>query len=581
MERRLTAILAADVVGYARLIRADEEGTLSRLKTLPGETIEPEIAAHQGRIVKLMGDGVLAEFPSVVDAVRAATQMQQALFGRDPDRREEERIVFRIGINLGDVVIDGDDIQGDGVNLAARLEGLAEPGGVCISGAVHEQVRDRVDLAFEDLGEQRLKNIDRPVRAWGWAPGGGRRVLFAPKQEETLPLPERPSIVILPFRNLTGDPEQDYLGDGLRVDIQNALIKVSGLFIIAFGSATAHGGKPAGEAAQSLGVRYVLEGSVRRAGNRLRIAATLTDTVSGEIVWAEKYDRVIKDTFELMDEITGRILTALNVKLVAGEPAKVWHKTLKDLRSLEALYKGIHAFFRMDREALSEARRLFERVAALHGDAAVGPTWVALTHWYDYQRGWSDSREESKRLAREWAERATALEDCDGQAHTVLSHVHLLDRNFDAALTAGRGAVKNRPNCTHANGFYANVLHYCGEQESAIHHVKLAMRHSPIHPSLFKDILAISSLAAEDIDGAVAAANAAIAAAPNDLAARLVLASASVRTEGPETAAPVVEEIGRIEPAFSLARFAEGQPYRDTEFLERLTADLKAAGLPD
>ena len=426
-----------------------------------------------------------------------------------------------------------------------------------------------------------IKNIDRPVRAWGWAPGGGRQAQPAPDPVAALPLPERPSIVILPFRNLTGDPEQDYLGDGLRIDIQNALIKVSGLFIIAFGSATAHGGMAPGEAARSLGVRYVLEGSLRQAGNRLRIAATLTDAVSGEIVWAEKYDRVINDTFELMDEITGRILTALNVELVAGEPARVWHKTLKDLRSLEALYKGIHAFLTMEREALSEARRHFERVAEMHGDVAIGPTWVALTHWYDYQRGWSESREESKRLAREWAERATALEDCDGQAHTVLSHVHLLDRNFEAALAAGRGAVKNRPNCTHANGFFANVLHYCGEQESAIHHIKLAMRHSPIHPSLFKDILAISSLAAEDLDGAVAAANAAIAAAPNDLAGRLVLASAGVRTDGPETAAPVVDEIVGIEPSFSLDRFAAGQPYRSTEFLERLTADLKAAGLPD
>ncbi len=398
---------------------------------------------------------------------------------------------------------------------------------------------------------------------------------------ETLPLPERPSIVILPFRNLTGDPEQDYLCDGLRVDIQNALIKVSGLFIIAFGSATAHGGTAADEAARSLGVRYVLEGSVRRSGNRLRIAATLTDTVSGEIVWAEKYDRVIDDTFELMDELTGRILTALNVELVAGEPAKVWHKTLKDLRSLEALYKGIHAFFAMDREGLSVARRYFERVAELHRDAAIGPTWVALTHWYDYQRGWSESREESKRLAREWAERATALEDCDGQAHTVLSHVQLLDRNFDAALAAGRGAVKNRPNCTHANGFYANVLHYCGEQESAIHHVKLAMRYSPIHPTLFKDILAIASLAAGDLDGAVAAANAAIAAAPNDLTARLVLTSAGARTDGPASAAPVVEEIRRIDPAFSLARFAAGQPYRTPEFLDQLTSELRAAGLAE
>jgi adenylate cyclase len=581
MERRLAAILAADVVGYARLIRADEEGTLRRLKTLLGETIEPAIAEHKGRIVKLMGDGVLAEFPSVVDAVRAAAQMQRALYESNLERPDVERIAFRMGINLGDVVIDGDDIQGDGVNLAARLEGLAEPGSVCISDAVHEQVRDRLDISFEDLGERQVKNIDRPVRIWNWAPGARRPARPVPKQVETPPLPARPSIVILPFRNLTGNPEQDYLGDGLRIDIQNALVKVSGVFIIAAGSANANSGKAAGEAARNLGVRHVLEGSVRQAGKRLRIAATLTDTVSGEIVWAENFDRTMDDTFELMDEITGHILTAMNVELIAGEPAKVWHKTLRDLRSLETFYKGIHAFFKMDREALSEARRHFERVADLRADAAIGPTWVALTHWYDYQRGWSDSREESKRLARDWAERATAMEDCDGQAHTVLSHVHLLDRDFDAALAAGRGAVENRPNCTHANGFYANVLHYYGEQELAIHHIKLAMRYSPIHPTLFKDILAIANLAADDLGGAVAAANDAIAAAPNDLVAQLVLTSAGVRADGPESTAPVVEEIGRIDPAFSVARFAEGQPYRNPEFLDRLTSDLRAAGLPD
>ena len=581
MERRLAAILAADVVGYSRLIRADEEGTLRRLKALLGETVEPGIAGNQGRIVKLMGDGVLAEFPSVVDAVRAAATMQLALFEHNRDDPEEDRIVFRMGINLGDVVIDGDDIQGDGVNLAARLEGLAEPGGLCISDAVHEQVRDRVDLAFQDLGERQVKNIDRPVRAWGWRPGAAPAAKPAPKQAAALPLPNRPSIVLLPFRNLTGDREQDYFADGLRIDIQNALVQVSGVFIIAAGSANAHGGEAAEEAARSLGVRYVLEGSVRRAGNRLRIAATLTDTVSGEIVWAEKFDRTIDDTFELLDDITGRVLTAINVELVAGEQARVWHKTLKDLKSLEAFYKGTHEFFKMNRGALSEARRLFELVSDIHPDVAIGPTSVALTHWYDYQRGWSESREESKRLAREWAERAVAMPDCDGQAHTVLSHVHLLDRNFEAALAAGRGAVANRPNCTHSNAFYANVLHYCGEQESALHHIKLAMRYSPIHPTLFKDILAISSLAAEDLAGAVAAANAAIAAAPDDLVARLVLASAGVRTGGPETAAAVAAEIGRIDPAFSLAHFAEGQPYRSPEFLDRLTADLKAAGLPD
>jgi len=258
----------------------------------------------------------------------------------------------------------------------------------------------------------------------------------------------------------------------LRIDIQNALVKVSGVFLIAVGSANAYRGKPANQATTDLGVRFALTGSVRRAGDRVRISLTLTDEASEEIVWAEQYDRQLDDAFALLDEITGNVLTALNVKLVAGEPAKVWHKTLKDLRSLEALYRGIHAFFNMDQLSLSEARRHFELVAKLHPEASIGPTWVALTHWFDYQRGWSESRDESKRMAKDWAEKGAALPDTDGQAFTVLSHLHLLDRDFNAALASGRNAVSNRPNCTHANAFYANVLLYCCEHETALHHYR-------------------------------------------------------------------------------------------------------------
>ena len=307
----------------------------------------------------------------------------------------------------------------------------------------------------------------------------------------------------------------------------------------------------------------------------------MTDAASGEIVWAEQFDRNLDDAFELLDEVTGRILTAMNVELVAGEPARVWHKTLRDLPSLEALYRGIHDFFDMDRTALGNARRHFERVSQLHPEAAAGPTWMALTHWYDFQRGWTDSREESKKQAREWAERAAALADADGQAHTVLSHIHLLDRDFDAALAAGRGAIANRPNCTHANAFYANVLHYCGDQERALHHIDLAMRYSPIHPTLFKDILAATHRAAGDLDRATEAAQAAIAANPDDLTARLVLASIAVKRDQPDIALSLGQEIRAVEPAFSIAEFAAGQPYRSREFLDQFVTELRAADLPE
>jgi len=575
MERRLVAILAADVVGYSRLMADDEVGTLASLKRQRAELFDPKIAEHKGRVVKLMGDGVLIEFSSVVEAVQCAIAIQEAIAGQAESVGPQHPLVHRMGINLGDVVIEGDDIYGDGVNVAARLQELAQTGGVTVSDDVYRQVRDRLNIICHDLGEQELKNIPRPVRVWEWRcnkPAPARLKDVAPA------LPDRPSIVILPFRNLTGDAEQGYLADGLRIDIQNALVKVSGLFLIAVGSAHAFRGNTAPMASRHLGVRYALEGSVRRAGNRVRIALDLTDSSSGQIVWAESFDRMLDDTFQLMDEITGHVLTAMNVKLVAGESAKVWHKTLKDLKSLEAFYKGVFEFFRMTRGALSDARRQFEIVARNHPEAAVGPTWVALTHWYDFQRGWTESSERSKEMAREWAERAAAMEDADGQAYTVLSHVYLLNGDFDAALEAGRNAVTNRPNCIQANGFYANVLHYCGQQQKAIHHVNLAIRYTPIYPPLFKDILASAHRAAGEQAKAIEAATDAISINPNDLIARLILASAYVRSGKPDLAARMVQEVRQIEPEFSVERFAKGQPYRDQDLLNRFISDLMKAG---
>ncbi len=569
-QRRLSAILAADVVGYTRRMEQDTDDTVAAWKSARSEIIDPTISSHSGRIVKHTGDGFLVEFQTVLDAVKCAVALQDGLAASPLD--------FRMGINLGDIIDDGEDIHGEGVNIAARIEALTEPGGICISGGVYDQVRNQLDQQFEDMGDHVLKHVTAPVQVYRVVIGGSKAV---EADGRNLTEPDRPSIVILPFENLTGDSEQDFLADGLRIDIQNALVKVSGVFLIAAGSANAYRGKSAKEATSGIGVQFVLEGSVRRAGNKVRISTTLTDGASGEIVWAEQFDRQLDDAFTLLDEITGRVLTALNVKLVFGEPAKVWHKTLKDLRSLEALYRGIHAFFNMDQISLSDARRHFELVSQLHPEASIGPTWVALTHWYDYQRGWTVSRDESKQLAKEWAERCAALPDADGQAHTVLSHLYLLDQDFDAALASGKDAVSNRPNCTHANGFYANVLHYCGEHETALHHIKLAMRYSPMHPILFKDILAATYRAAGDLDQAAQAAHAAIASHPNDLIARLILASLAVMKDEPEKWAAITQDICRLDPTFSIARFAEGQPYRSKKFLEEFVAELHGAGLPE
>lgn len=392
------------------------------------------------------------------------------------------------------------------------------------------------------------------------------------------PLPERPSIAVMPFENLGGDAQTGALADGLRIDIQNALIKVSGLFVIAIGSANAVAGLPEDAAARRLGVQSLFKGQVRRAGTTVRFSAQLIEAPTGHIVWSEQYDREVADTFAFLDEITKKVLTAANVILVAGESARVWHKTLEDLKSLEVFYRGVSNFFKMNQICLATARQDFEKTAKWHPDLSLGPTWISLTHWYDLQRGWSDSPETSKKLAREWAEKAITLQDADGQACTVLSHVCLLDRDFDAALDAGRAAIRIRPNCAHANGFYANVLHYCGEQADAERHIRLAIRHAPIHPPLFKLILGAVLRATGDLDGAAGAADDALRANPEDSAAHVLVAIVAARQGNTELARHHLDELKKREPAFSTSAYLSRQPYRDRSFITELKRDLDAAG---
>ncbi len=345
MERRLAAILAADMVGYSRLIRADEEGTLAALQALRTDLIDPKIAEHHGRIVKLMGDGMLVEFGSVVDAVRAAVEVQQRVSERNAGLPDDKRIEFRVGVNLGDVIIDGDDIQGDGVNVAARVEGLAEPGGVCVSGMVYEGVRDRIDIPFEDMGEQEVKNIDRPVQVWRWVadegatPPGASAPLGA---SEPLPLPDKPSIAVLPFDNMSSDPDQEYFADGITEDIITTLSKIPDLFVISRNSTFTYKGTAVDvkQVAQDMGVRYVVEGSVRKSGQRVRITAQLIEAATGHHRWAERYDRDLSDIFALQDEITREIVTAVDVELTEGDQIRAWREGAGDMTAYEYFAKG-------------------------------------------------------------------------------------------------------------------------------------------------------------------------------------------------------------------------------------------------
>jgi TolB-like protein len=461
-------------------------------------------------------------------------------------------------------------------------------GGRIVSDAAISTRIAAVRKALGDDGKAQrvIKTVSR--RGFRFLPDARRDETFEPAptsrlepERGRLPLPDRPSIAVLPFESLSADAEIPGFAQGLRIDIQNALIKVSGLFLVAVGSANAVAGLPSKDAAEALGVRFLLHGQVRRGGPMIRVSVQLIDALDDRIVWTEQYDRAIEHTFRFLDEVTRQVLSALNVRLVAGESAKVWHKTLQDLKSLEVFYRGISNFFQMNQESLASARRDFESIARRHPHLSLGPTWVSLTHWYDLQRGWSTSPLESHDLARLWAEKAAEMEDADGQACTVLSHVYLLDRNFDAALKAGAAGVRDRPNCTHANGFYANVLHCCGLQDAALKHIRLALRHSPIHPPLFELFLGSILRATGDLDGAAAAASEALRSNREDIAAHVLLAGLAAKRGGAELAAAHVREVYKREPAFSVKAFTERQPYRDRQFAADLAADLRAAGLPD
>jgi len=341
VERRLAAILAVDVAGYSRLMGADEEGTLAALRAVRRELGDPKIAEHRGRIVKTTGDGLLAEFASVVDAVRCAVEVQREMIARNAGVASEKRIEFRVGIHQGDIIVEDGDIFGDGVNLAARLEGLAEPGGICVSRVVRDEVRDKLDLAFDDLGEQRVKNITRPVRTYRVALGASSRAALP--VEAPLPLPDKPSLVVLPFQNMSGDPEQEYFVDGMVEEITTAIARLPWLFVIARNSAFTYKGKPVNvkQVAQELGVRYVLEGSVRKAGNRVRITGQLIDTITGAHIWADRFDGALDDIFDLQDRGASSVAGAIEPKLRQSEIERASRKPTANLTAYDLYLRAL------------------------------------------------------------------------------------------------------------------------------------------------------------------------------------------------------------------------------------------------
>ncbi len=577
MERRLAAILVADVVGYSRLIRTDEEGTLARLKALRAELIDPKIARHRGRIVKLMGDGMLAEFGSVVDAVQMATEVQQAVAKRNEDQPEGERIEFRVGVNLGDVIIDGDDIHGDGVNVAARLEGLSDPGGICISGAVYDQVRDRLDLPFEDMGEQEVKNIDRPVRVWRWLLDRGVIAGDAAPANKPLPFPYKPPIAVLPFHNMSGDPEQEYFSDGITEDIITALTHWRSFPVIARNSTFAYKDKPVDikQAGRELGARYLLEGSVRKGGRRVRITAQLIDGVSGHHIWAERYDRELDDIFELQDEIARRIAATVAPELARAEIKRSTAKRPEDFNAWDKYMRGTAFMHEATCEGNAEARAMFESAIALQSDYADAHSGLAWSYNIDILLQCTDDRMATARLAMEAAREAIKCDNASSDAHHQLSTAFQWLNRQDEALAEVKIAVELNPN--DAVGLHAlgNKSDLAGDPEG-IARMEEAQKLNPMDAQLHTHLtfLARAYVNIGAFGDAVDRAGKAIQRRPDYAAAHYSLAIALVLQGRNEEAQAALMRCDELHPGFIASR-RDWQPYMDPASNKRLREGIR------
>jgi adenylate cyclase len=581
-ERRLAAILSADAVDYTRLMNEDDEATVETVEAHRA-CIASLIERFRGRLVDAPGDNLLAEFPSAVGSVRCAIEVQHALARENEALAADRRMPFRIGIHLGDVLVEGERIYGDGVNIAARLEGLAEPNGICVSDVVHQQVRRRLELATSDLGAQQLKGIESPVHTHrihldeAAAPTDIPRTV---NRSELAP-PEKPSLAVLPFVNMSGDATEDHFGDGLTANIMTELSRLPGLFLIGQDSMFTYkstGAKPR-EVARELGVRHVLEGTVRRAGPRVRVTARLVEAATGRTTWAERYDRQVEDLFDVEDDITDQVVTALDVELVGGEGARTLRQHLRSPQAIGLLYRAAELMHRFTKADMTEARSLHEEIMRIEPESPFAYADAAWTHYFDVERRWSDDPEESLDKMSVLARHALELGDVSGYPSIMLAHMHLMRREYDEALATSTRAVQERPSCQAAFGLNANILNYLGRPLEAVPLAEQTIRLSPVAQPWFPEVLATAHYLSGSFEDAISTANYALSLAPDSVDARLVLAASLVETGRIEAAREAAQEILEIDPAFTLKQFADSQPYREPAVLKQLIDTLRKAGL--
>ena len=580
MERRLAAIFAADVAGYSRLIGADEEGTLERLMAHRRQLIDPKIAEHQGRIVKTTGDGVLVEFASPVKAVRCAIEVQHGMVDRNADVPREQRIEFRIGINLGDVVVEDGDIYGDGVNVAARLENIAEPGAVYISRAVRDFVNDQTEVALEDLGEKPLKNIAKPVRVFRIA--APDQATVGSKEAAPPAVPHKPSIAVLPFTNMSGDAEQEYFSDGMTEDLITDLSKVSGLFVIARNSSFVYKGQSVKvqEIGRDLGVRFVLEGGIRKAGNRVRITAQLIDAGSGGHLWAERFDRDLTDIFATQDEVVEKIVGALAVTLTQGEERRLRRRGTSSVEAYETWLRARESLSRSTREGVAQARAMHLRAIELDPHFAAPHAGLSLAAISDYVSDWAADPAQALDEAERWAHRALELDDQEPVSHMALGNVLLWRRNHAGALAEFGRMIELDPNFAQGHSATGLALMYAGRAAEALEAFAVAKRLDPHYTSIVLHFMAQTHFSLGQYETATKQLLERIARTPATDSSRMMLASCYGHLGRADDARAAWAGLLKVNPGFSLAQRERVLPYKNAADFQRIVEGLAKAGLP-
>jgi len=627
VKRKLAAILSADVQGYSRLMGEDEVGTIRTLNAYK-EVMADLIQRHHGRVVDATGDNLMAEFVSVVDAVECSVEIQNELKTRNAELPEDRKMEFRIGINLGDVIEEEGRIYGDGVNIAARLESLSDAGGICISGTAYDQVKNKLALGYAYHGKQTVKNISEPVRVYRvlmepkavspvsrWKRAGLHywnrvhpvfKILIAlvaaanivwqfylylrpprppvegvSKERMVFSLPDKPSIAVLPFVNMSGDSKQEFFSDGITEDIITALSKLPMLFVIARNSTFTYKGKPVNvkQISEELGVQYVLEGSVQRSDNRVRITVQLIDALTGHHIWAERYDRELKDIFALQDEVTSNILRAMQVKITEGEQALHRDKGIRNLNCYLKLLEAQNYFNRFDIEGNNLARHVGEEALVMCPDSSSAYNLLATTHMMDYWYGSGKSPQESIEKAIELAQKAIALDDAFASPHGLLSFLYSIKREHEKALAEGERAVALDPNGADVYAWYATSLSFAKRPEEAIPLFQRAIRLNPFCPAWYFFNLGNAFGSTGRYEEAVSAYKKALQRSPDNLLAHVLLAATYSRIGREKEARAEAAEVLRINPRFSVDYFGKTLPYKDQKVINKITDALHQAGL--